>query len=205
MPDEERLDGTPSGPLSHNLSAASTPTSFQSALLQMIEVAGKNPSELRRFVYEVARANLRRETWGRRPALTAVEVKECMLALETAISRVEADSVRAENSKTSIATVQIAPTWLESEPMPQLSDMRSLDQENAVTTPNDNNSELGKPPSEDPVLLELLELCNSYKAPNSTVSLDQESTLSLAHPSVNAGVRPEAEFESLEGDSLPKD
>jgi hypothetical protein len=208
MPNEDKVGGTPGGPLSHelrDLSAASAPTNFQSALLQMIEVAGKDPSELRRFVYEVARANLRREAWGRRPALTAVEVKECMLALETAISRVEADSVRAEYSNTCIPDVQIAPTWLESEPVPQLSDMRSLGQENVVTAPSDNNSDLGKPPSEHPVLLELLELCNSYKAPDSTVSLDQESTLSRANPSANAGFRREAEFERPEVDSMPED
>jgi hypothetical protein len=116
---EHQADGKDSIPLgnetSRDASGAAAPSNFQSALFQMIESAAQNPGELRRVVYEVARANLRREIWRRKPSLTAIEVQECMLALETAISRVEADSARGEYANISLPRLEIYSTWLDPE------------------------------------------------------------------------------------------
>ena len=163
MPYEHQGDGKPSGPLSNeppgDLSASSAQTTFQSVLLQMIESAAKDRSQLRKFVFELARANLRREAWKRKPALTAVEVKECLLALETAISRVEADSARAESANISIPRLQINLT--RPEPMPQLSDIRSAELENDATSLNDNKLDSIEPRVKDSVVVPL-ELRESF-------------------------------------------
>jgi hypothetical protein len=73
---EHQADGKDSIPLgnetSRDASGAAAPSNFQSALFQMIESAAQNPGELRRVVYEVARANLRREIWRRKPSLPSL-------------------------------------------------------------------------------------------------------------------------------------
>jgi hypothetical protein len=212
MPYEDQCDGKPTGPL-QVLSASSAPTNFQAALLQMIESAARNPSQLRQFVYELARANLRREFWKRKPALTAVEVKECMLALETAISRVEADSAGAEYANSSIPRLQIGPTRLESGPMPQLSDMRSADLENGATSPSDSNSDSGKSRGKDSVVVPL-DLRESFESlrPDPTISLHPEPPLARANPTgpgregANIGsVRLETDSVRPEANSMPED
>ena len=148
MPYENHRDGSSlSDESQQSVSASSAPTNFQSALLLMIESAAKNPSQLRGYVYELARANLRREIWNRRPPPTAVEVKECTLALETAISRVEADSARGEYTNSSIPRLQIGPMRLEAESPRQLPVARSADLKNAAPGLHNNNSDATEPPS----------------------------------------------------------
>jgi hypothetical protein len=76
------------------VAASAAPTDYQSALLQIIESAASDPRQLRRLVYELARQNLKKETSQRDCTLTPNDVRESVLALETAIARVEADSSR---------------------------------------------------------------------------------------------------------------
>src|SRR6266700_1793788 len=81
----------------HKISASGAPSDYQSTLLRIIDSTADDPPQLRRIIYELVRMKLRKEI-GQTPALTPSEAKECMLALETAISRVETDCSRAEHT-----------------------------------------------------------------------------------------------------------
>src|ERR1700681_78747 len=96
MPNDFPRDRGPRNDTNDSISATGAPSNYQLALLKIIESVANDPRHLRKIVYELARMNLKRETWQRTPPLSASEVKECMLALETAIARVEADSSRGE-------------------------------------------------------------------------------------------------------------
>jgi hypothetical protein len=89
------------GRQAQNISVSSVPTDYQSALLQIIESAVNDPRELRRLIYELARANLNREIGQGDTALGRDEMPECVLALETAIARVEVDLSRSARSGSS--------------------------------------------------------------------------------------------------------
>lgn len=92
--DRPQPDRTGDPPRSVPASAA--PSAYQATLLRIIESTTNDPAQLRRLVYELARLNLKRETWQANPTFTPAEVRECLLALETAIGRVESDFARAE-------------------------------------------------------------------------------------------------------------
>jgi hypothetical protein len=62
---------------------------YHSAILEIINSVTDNPPQLRRLVYELARANFAKQTWQKDSVLTPKDVKECVLALEMAIARVE--------------------------------------------------------------------------------------------------------------------
>jgi hypothetical protein len=116
----EPRSGKPAG-----ISAIGAPANYQSALLKIIEYAENDPRQLRWNVYELARMNLRREIRQRRPPLTAFEEKECMLALETAIARVEADSSRAELADMRFPPLEAVPLRLAADhSLGELSDLR---------------------------------------------------------------------------------
>jgi hypothetical protein len=89
------------GRQAQNISVSSVPTDYQSALLQIIESAVNDPRELRRLIYELARADLNREIGQGDTALGRDEMPECVLALETAIARVEIDLSRSARSGSS--------------------------------------------------------------------------------------------------------
>jgi hypothetical protein len=74
-----------------NVSASAAPSEYQSALLQIIQSVMNHPQKIRALVYELSRANLRKEIWQSTPKLTPAEIKESTTALEIAIARVEAD------------------------------------------------------------------------------------------------------------------
>ena len=69
----------------------SAPTDYQSALLRIINSAANDPRQLRWLVYELARENLNKQAGQGRSALAPGEIRESVLALETAIARVEID------------------------------------------------------------------------------------------------------------------
>jgi hypothetical protein len=91
------------GRQAQNISVSSVPTDYQSALLQIIESAVNDPRELRRLIYELARANLNKEIGQVDAALGRDEMPECVLALETAIARVEVDLSRSARSGSSVS------------------------------------------------------------------------------------------------------
>jgi hypothetical protein len=70
------------------------PVDCQSILLRAIEAAENDPGELRRLVYALARKTLMDESEQSGSALTSRQVRESVLALETAIARVETDLSR---------------------------------------------------------------------------------------------------------------
>lgn len=71
-------------------SAAKLPTiDFSSVLARTIESIHDDPAQLRNAVYELARVKLQREAWQHNPPMNLLEMRRLMLALETAIERVE--------------------------------------------------------------------------------------------------------------------
>ncbi len=77
-----------------SVAAGAATSSYQASLLRIIESVESDPAQLRRLIYDLARMKLGREIQD--TTLTPVRVRECMRALETAISRVESDLARSE-------------------------------------------------------------------------------------------------------------
>jgi len=73
------------------VAAGAAISDYQTTLLRTIESTASDPRHLRQIVYELARMNLKREIWRADPPLKRAEVRECLQALEIAISRVEDD------------------------------------------------------------------------------------------------------------------
>jgi hypothetical protein len=71
------------------LATNSPPVDFSSVLSRTIESIRGDPAHLRNAIYELARINLQREALLRDPPMGILEVRRLMLALETAIERVE--------------------------------------------------------------------------------------------------------------------
>jgi hypothetical protein len=113
-------DEKPSG-----VSVASAPSEYQTALLQIIESTTNDPRKLRKLVYELARMNLKKESWQRRPSLTSAEVKECMHALETAISRVETDSSHGDATDVQLPRLESDPERLVDSARTEIADLRT--------------------------------------------------------------------------------
>jgi hypothetical protein len=84
----QRDDGT--------LPASSPGIDFTLALSRMIESLKEDPSQLRNAIYELARVKLQRAAWQRDPPVNILEMRRLMLALETAIERVETVSARQD-------------------------------------------------------------------------------------------------------------
>jgi hypothetical protein len=89
--DIKRRDGGES--LATNLPAVD----FSSVLARTIESIRDDPAQLRNAVYELARIKLQREVWQRTPPMSILETRRLMLALETAIERVETSSSQQED------------------------------------------------------------------------------------------------------------
>lgn len=62
---------------------------FSVALARTIEAVQHNPAQFRNLIYEMARVQLQREAWRHSPKMSILELGRMMLALETAIDRVE--------------------------------------------------------------------------------------------------------------------
>src|SRR5947208_16087442 len=76
--------------------AASPEVDFALVLSHVIDSAKENPAELRNAIYEIARIKLQQERWNRNPPLEDSEMERLTGALETAIERVEAISLRQQ-------------------------------------------------------------------------------------------------------------
>src|ERR1700704_5378678 len=80
--------------------ATSSPeVDFALVLSRVIESAKENPAELRFAIYEIARIKLQQEGWSRNPPLEDSEMRRLTVALETAIERVEAISLRQQERR----------------------------------------------------------------------------------------------------------
>src|SRR5215467_5776823 len=69
---------------------------FSVMLTKTIEAVQRDPSYCRNFIYEMARVQLKREAWQRDPPMNILELRRMMLALETAIERVETDAAERD-------------------------------------------------------------------------------------------------------------
>src|SRR5690242_6222218 len=67
---------------------------FSQVLVRTIESVSNDPAQFRNLIYEMARVQLQKEAWHRDPPMGILELRRIMLALETAIERVETASAR---------------------------------------------------------------------------------------------------------------
>jgi hypothetical protein len=80
----------------NELPATSLEVDFSLVLARTIDCIKNDPSQLRNAIYELARIKLQREAWEQYPQMSVLELRRLMLALETAIERVEANSSQDE-------------------------------------------------------------------------------------------------------------
>jgi hypothetical protein len=76
--------------------ATSLEVDFSLVLARTIKCIKNNPSQLRNAIYELARIKLQNEALGQYPQMSILELRRLMLALETAIERVETHSSQDE-------------------------------------------------------------------------------------------------------------
>jgi hypothetical protein len=69
---------------------------FSLVLLKTIEAVKNDPAQFRNLIYEMARVHLQKEAWHRDPPMNILELRRMMLALETAIERVETASAQRD-------------------------------------------------------------------------------------------------------------
>src|SRR5215470_2398356 len=65
---------------------------FSTVLTRTIESVKNDPAQFRNLIYEMARVQLQKDAWHRNPPMNILELRRMMLALETAIERVETAS-----------------------------------------------------------------------------------------------------------------
>jgi hypothetical protein len=93
---DEKANFDPGSEETEIVAVSAAHTDYHSALLQIIESAANDPRRLRRLVYELARTNLNEEIRRRSSILSLDDVRESVLALQTAIARVEVGMSRSE-------------------------------------------------------------------------------------------------------------
>ncbi len=76
---------------------------FSRMLVKVIQNVQQDPAQFRNLIYEMARVQLQREAWHRDPPMNILEFRRMMLALETAIERVETEATERD------ATTALAP------------------------------------------------------------------------------------------------
>jgi hypothetical protein len=76
---------------------------FSRMLVKVIDNVQQDPAQYRNLIYEMARVQLQREAWHRDPPMNILEFRRMMLALETAIERVETEAAQRD------ATTALAP------------------------------------------------------------------------------------------------
>src|SRR5262245_50733931 len=81
------------------LATATPEVDFALVLARVIDDVNRDPAELRRAVYELARIKLQREGWRHDPPLDIGEMRKLTKALETAIERVEAFSSQRDEAR----------------------------------------------------------------------------------------------------------
>jgi hypothetical protein len=67
---------------------------FSAVLLKTIESLKNDPAQFRNLIYEMARVQLQKEAWHSNPPMNILELRRMMLALETAVERVETISAQ---------------------------------------------------------------------------------------------------------------
>jgi hypothetical protein len=82
-----------------DLPAKSLGTDFSLVLSRTIASIHDDPAQLRNAVYELARVKLQQEAWQQNPPVSILEMRRLMLALETAIERVETESSQPAKSR----------------------------------------------------------------------------------------------------------
>ena len=127
---DEKTSFDPRVEIAETVAASAAPTDYQSVLLQIIELAGNDPRELRGLVYELARTSLAKEI--ERGRSTPVDLKD----LESAITRVEGDWSRRDRSDTRRPRFDMGPEQLDE----GLARKEVLDTTSSVVT-SDSNSE----------------------------------------------------------------
>ena len=85
---------------SQSLASQSRNVDFSSVLSRTLQSIKDDPAQLRNAIYELARIKLQRECFLTVPPLTVLETRRLMLALETAIERVEAVSSQQDEVPT---------------------------------------------------------------------------------------------------------
>ena len=88
---------------------------FSLMLEKVIETAQRDQSQFRNLIYEMARVQLQREAWQRNPPMNILEMRRMMLALETAIERVETQAAQRDGlplwpSSDLVAALEDAPS-----------------------------------------------------------------------------------------------
>jgi hypothetical protein len=83
-------------PKGNQLPATSLEIDFSLVLARTIHSIKNDPSQLRNAIYELARIKLQNEALGQYPHMSILELRRLMLALETAIERVETHSSQDE-------------------------------------------------------------------------------------------------------------
>ena len=85
---------------SQSIASQSQNVDFSSVLSRTLQSIKDDPAQLRNAIYELARIKLQRECFLTVPPLTVLETRRLMLALETAIERVEAVSSQQDELPT---------------------------------------------------------------------------------------------------------
>jgi len=81
------------------LATATPEVDFALVLARVIDDVNRDPAELRRAVYELARIKLQREGWRHDPPLDIGQMRQLTKALETAIDRVEAFTSQRDEAR----------------------------------------------------------------------------------------------------------
>jgi hypothetical protein len=79
-------------PKSDHLAVNPLEIDFSLVLARSIDSIKSDPAQLRNVIYELARIKLQKEAWQQNPEMSILELRRLMLALETAIERVETHS-----------------------------------------------------------------------------------------------------------------
>jgi hypothetical protein len=89
---------------------------FALLLSGVIDSIKDNPAQLRNAIYELARVQLQREAWQKNPPMGILEMRRLMLALETAIERVETISSEQDRSPPLLGTLEPIETYSLAQP-----------------------------------------------------------------------------------------
>jgi hypothetical protein len=91
MGSEDQQHGSGSALVTHGLDH-----DFSLVLAKTIEAVQNDPAQFRNLIYEMSRVHLQREAWHRNPPVNILELRRMMLALETAIERVETQAAQRD-------------------------------------------------------------------------------------------------------------
>lgn len=80
---------------------------FYFILLRAIESTKEDPAQLRKVVYELARAKLQREAWSRNPPVSILEMRRYIHALDAAIERIESPSLQEDELESLLSRMRL--------------------------------------------------------------------------------------------------